>query len=91
MSTSMPRNLLRARDSATSWRAEDNPTLGKVHASVESPRSPDAGGSQAYSKPTLHKGGRSVTSDPDRHPGSLAALETTQLLPPVKQVGASLG
>ena len=42
-----------ASGAPSSWRAEDNPTLGEIHASVEPPRSPDAGGSQAYSKPTL--------------------------------------
>jgi hypothetical protein len=58
-----------------SWRTEDNPTWGKIHASVESPRSPDAGGSQAYNKPTLHKSGKDFASDPYRRPRSLAAAD----------------
>ena len=37
--------------------------------------SPDAGGSQAYSKPTQPVDGRSVASDPDRHPRSLTAAD----------------
>ena len=67
-------DLLRARDIAI-WRAEDNLTLSEIHASVKPPRLPNAGGSQAYSKPTPQKGGRSVAIDPNRHPRSLAAAD----------------
>ena len=42
---------------------------------VESPRSPDADGLQAYSEPALSWGGRSVASGPNRRPKSLAAAD----------------
>lgn len=38
-------------DALLPWRAEENPTLGGVHASAGSPRPPGVGGSQAYAKP----------------------------------------
>ena len=57
------------------WRAEDNPTLGKIHASVESPRSPDAGGSQAYSKPTPLRAAGASRAIPTGVLRSLAAAD----------------
>jgi hypothetical protein len=82
-----------ALGTTASWRAEDNPTLSKIHASVGPPRSPfsTAGRRPRTSQLSCtYKGGMDFASDPYRRPRSLQRLQTTELLLTVKQVGTSV-